>query len=100
VEAITQSKHLEVVVIGSSKVGTTLAMDLAAHGQKVAMVKRRTTARRGNALSEELSHMSIAGLMSDDRLTHNRRLTMSKTLAESHVQRIRSHSIQYSSKYH
>jgi hypothetical protein len=58
--------------------------------------KWREAARDGQALKnlpEDLSHISISGLMSDQRVVNNHRLTKSKTLADNHVHEIRSISI-------
>jgi hypothetical protein len=49
-------------------------------------------------MPEDLSHMFISGLMSDNLLANNHWLTILKTFVESHVERIRSHSFQHSSK--
>jgi len=46
---------------------------------------RRETVRRQNALLEDLPHVFIVGLMSDNRLVNNHRLANSKTLADSYV---------------
>jgi hypothetical protein len=51
---------------------------------------RRETVRRQNVPLEDLPHVFIVRLMSEDRLVNSHRPANSKTLADSHVYQIRS----------